>query len=274
MRHYKFVNDPKSVPSFLKGRIKFTPIPELNDPSELTSNVIPKDVLASLKRLRKNGYTSDDLIHLQNQGRLLHRLAPGFQAVTVPRTTTQATELIRSSFYDQMPVLEDLLGKTAAEISKKVGIFCVSKRFDSLPMWAHYAANASGLVVEFVRLDDIFSGDDTGVLQKLVSVRYQRETSGVTFEPQSHESLFFEKFEDWSYEKEVRVVMPLEECDHLSVGGNALFLYSIPTYCISRIILGWRMERDVGENIRQNAAKCQNKVEVITAKVLHGRVVL
>ncbi len=182
-RLYKYITDPASIGYFLKGWIKFTPIPELNDPSELTSNVIPEDVLASLRKLRRNGYTEADLVHLRNQGRLFERLAPKYQAVPVPTTTSQANELIRSSFYDQLPVLENLLEKTANEMSQKVGLFCVSKRYDSLPMWAHYAANATGLVVEFVDLNEIFTGDGTGILNKPIEVRYQRESSGVTFDP-------------------------------------------------------------------------------------------
>jgi hypothetical protein len=77
-RYYKFVGDPKAVPHLLKGSLKFTPIQELNDPSELTSNVIIKDVVASLNRLRRDGYTDDDLAQLQRQGNLLQRLAPDY----------------------------------------------------------------------------------------------------------------------------------------------------------------------------------------------------
>jgi hypothetical protein len=73
MSYYKFVADPASVAYFLKGCIKFTPIHELNDPSELTSNVIVEDVVNSLARLRRDGYTEDDLIHLQHQAGQSHQ---------------------------------------------------------------------------------------------------------------------------------------------------------------------------------------------------------
>jgi hypothetical protein len=168
---YKFVGSAEVAEHFLAGRIKFTPISELNDPSELTSNIIPEKVYESLQKIRNSGYAKEDLLHLQRQGAVLRKLAPRFQAVSVPASVEDANRLIRSSFYDQIELLESLLSETAKEISEKVGVFCLTKRRDSLPMWAHYANNATGFVVEFENIDSIFNGDDTGVLWSPTDVR-------------------------------------------------------------------------------------------------------
>ena len=273
MKYYKFVSDHTSVPYFLDGSIKFTPISELNDPSELTSNIIKEDVEQSLNRLRKNGYRESDLQYLKQQGHLLQRLAPEFQAARVPQTVVQATTLIRSRFYDNLPLLEQLLAETATQISSKVGLFCVSKRFDSLPMWAHYATSASGLVVVFEGLDDVFQGDDTGVLKKPIDVRYNREESGVTFEPSSHEALFFEKFQDWSYEQEVRVVMPLDECKVVRVKENNLYLYKIPPTHISELIIGWNMKDDSIEKIYKSVQNSSSSIQISRADFRKGEII-
>ena len=129
---YKFVADARAVPFLLRGLIKLTPPAELNDPSELTSNVIRDEVLKSRDRLRRDGYSEEDLINLRCQERLFQQLAPQFQVVTVPATPEQATALIWSSFYDKTSTLERLLNATVLEMSTKVGIFCVSRRYDSL----------------------------------------------------------------------------------------------------------------------------------------------
>lgn len=271
-RHYKFIGDPGVVPFLVKGIVKVTPIPELNDPSELTSNVIANDVVESLHRLRREGYTEDDLVHLRRQGKLLERLAPQFQAVPVPRTREEATRLIQSSFYDTTSVLEALLEKTADEMSSKVGLLCVSRRYDSLPMWAHYASNATGLVVEFVCLDRIFAGDDTGILAQPITVRYGREARGVTFDPRSHEALFFEKFQDWSYEQEVRVVLPLTDCMQRDIAGKRLYLYQIPLDCVSRLFLGWRMRTETVDEIRAHVRSENPRVEVVQVRFERGHV--
>jgi hypothetical protein len=271
---YKFIADPGAVPFLLRGLIRFTPIPELNDPSELLPNVILDDVMTSLARLRRDGYTNDDMINLRHQESLFQRLAPQFQVVRVPETAGEATALIRSSFYDQISTLEQRLNRTALEVSSKVGLFCVSLRYDSLPMWAHYASNATGLVVEFVDLEGVFRGDDTGVLSQPLAVRYERDRLGVTFDTNSHESLFFTKFADWSYEQEVRIVLPLTDCRKKSIGPRDIYVREIPRTCVARLILGWNMHDDVRKAIQTHLRELVSKVEIVDARVVHGRVTL
>lgn len=271
---YKYIDDPGALRLLLRGACKFTPIAELNDPSELIPNVIVEEIEASRTRLRRNGYTESDLFHLRCQGNLLRRLAPQFQAVSMPETREQATSHIRSSFYDNVSRLEQLLNETAREMSSKVGLFCLSRRFDSLPMWAHYAANAAGLVVEFVDLEGPFCGDDTGVLRQPISVRYERERMGVTFDPQSHGSLFFAKFQDWSYEQEVRIVLPLSDCRKETVGGKNLYLFDVPPRCIVRLILGWNMANDKVEAVSTQVRTLNQQVEIVRARFANGRVEL
>jgi hypothetical protein len=269
---YKFLGNPDDARFLLKGNVKFTPISELNDPSELLPNVIPDDVTESLERLRKIGYSDADMFHLRCQGKLLQRLAPGFQAINVPTTRKEATATIRSAFYNNLPLLERLLEETAEEISSKVGIFCLTKRNDSLPMWAHYAANASGLIVEFRDLCQVFRGDDTGVLFKPIRVRYERQHLGVTFDPSTHESLFFAKFEDWSYEQEVRVVAPLADCDEVVDGTRRLYLFGIAPRHVARLILGWRASRIAIDNVISLVQSINPDVEVIQARIEKGLV--
>ncbi|MEK6410527.1 MAG: DUF2971 domain-containing protein [Acidobacteriota bacterium] len=230
--------------------------------------------MKSLERLRTDGYTEEDMVNLRRQESLFQRLAPRFQAVKVPKTPEEATALIRSSFYDQISILERRLSETVLEVSSKVGLFCLSLRYDSLPMWAHYASNAAGLVVEFVGLEGIFQGDPTGVLSQPIAVRYERDRLSVTFETQSHESLFFAKFADWGYEKEVRVVLPLDDCRKEVIANRHLYIREIPLVCITRLILGWNMPNDVRKAIQAHVQELNPEVEIVDARVIHGRVKL
>lgn len=269
---YKFIANVEDARFLLKGCIKFTPIPELNDPSELLASVTPEDVRRSLERLRKHGYTEDDLVHLRRQGKVLEKLAGRFQAIGAPNTPEQANAMIASPFYDNIPLLESLLRDTAREISSQVGLFCLTRRYESLPMWAHYAANATGVVFEFRDLENVFLGDDTGVLHSPISVRYERERLGVTFEPQSHDSLFFAKFEDWSYEQEVRVVVPLADCRSVAAGDRTLHLFDIPSHTIARVILGWRAPPSSARQLVELVEENNPDVEVYQAEIEGGRV--
>jgi hypothetical protein len=268
---YKFIGKSDDVRFLLQGCVKFTSIPELNDPSELLPNVVPQDVRASLQRLRQKGYSDEDMVHLRHQEKLLQRLAPRSLAIPAPKTKEAATRIIRSAFYDDLPLLQHRLEETAETISSKVGIFCLTKRNDSLPMWAHYAQNATGLVVGFRELCDIFRGDDTGILYRPISVRYERERLGVTFDPRTHESLFFAKFQDWSYEQEVRVVLPLADCRQAMNGGRQLHLFDIAPRQIAQVILGWRMTALDVDNVT-SLVRCINpSVEVIQARIEKGQ---
>ncbi len=270
---YKYIADSDAVQFLLQGTCKFTPIPELNDPSELIPNFMVNEVEASRDRLRQKGYSDEDMFHLRRQGRLFQRLAPQFQAIEVPATKEEATSTIRSSFYDDLPRLERLLTETAQEMSSKVGLFCLSQRYNSLPMWAHYARNATGLVVEFVALDSHCSGDDTGVLHQPIAVRYERDRLGVSFDPQSHESIFFAKFEDWSYEQEVRVVLPLTDCRVKELpDGTRHYFHDVPRRCIKRVILGWNMPTDKVRAVHDYARAHNRDVEIVQARFVRGRV--
>jgi hypothetical protein len=271
---YKYISDPDALRFLLRGIVKFTPISELNDPSELVPNVVIEELRASLARLRQDGFTEEDMADLRRQGNLFRRLAPRFQVIDVPLTKEAATATIRSSFYDQTAELERRLSETAREMSSKVGLFCLSRRYDSLPMWAHYAGNAAGLVVEFSGLDRVFRGDDTGILCQLVDVRYEREQLGVTFDPRSHESLFVAKFHDWSYEQEVRVVLPLADCRQVMVSGRAVYVYEIPSTSVARVILGWKLAPHRVDTIRGYVRAHNPEVELVKAYWAGGRVEL
>jgi hypothetical protein len=270
---YKYVADPKMAPWILGGSTKFTPVDELNDPSELAPVLDPDAVNESLIKLQKSGYDELGLIDLQRQGALIRRVAPRFEG-PVPRTASEATELIRAAFYDRTIALglEQMLMGTAQEIAGNVGLWCLSRRNDSLPMWAHYAANATGFVVEYRNIGEFFVGDETGILAVARDVMYPPERSGVTFEPRSHEALFFEKFSDWSYEEEVRVVMPLDACRAVVVGGRKLYFVDLPRSVVVRLILGWRMPADHAARVRDHVTSFNPQVDIVRARFVRGHV--
>lgn len=271
---YKFVGNAAVARSILGGAVKFTPISGLNDPAELNPTLNQEAVAASLSRLRAGGYSDEDMVHLRRQGAVLQALAPRYQVLGVPSSREEATKLIQSRFYDSTSTLDRLLTQTAHEIASKVGVFCLSRRFDSLPMWAHYAGNATGFAVEFTKLESVFRGDPTGVLRELREVIYEQEIEGVTFDPKSHESLFFSKYLDWSYEQEVRVVLPLADCRKQKLSSGDLFLYSLPIDCVSRVILGWNMEPASVALIMEAVANVNPRIEVAHARFVRGKVSL
>ncbi len=266
---YKFISEPEHVKSLLQGSVKFTPIPELNDPSELSPVIVRDNVQKSLTRLRREGYNDQEFSDLQKQGHLLERLAPEYLITPVPSSPEEATKHICLSQFDDIPRLERIMYDNAQKISSRVGIFCLSKRRDSLPMWAHYANNAKGLAVEFQNLDKIFPGDSTGVLRQPIAVSYEEDGVDITFEPRTHKSLFFCKFPDWKYEQEVRIILPLDECCQDSLDAP-IYTYNIPSIHVVRVILGWKMEPEMVCKVKNCVHEMNPKTSIVQTHISRG----
>ena len=273
---YKFISNSEPffdiVRSLLQGEIKFSLIHELNDPTELIPSMVFDDVRKSRERLLQDGFSEEEFEYIRKQERLFQRLAPECQVVPAPASREKARELLQNQIFDREDYLKSALFKTAKIMTSRIGVFCLSRRYDSFPMWAHYASNAKGLVVEFRNLNKTFSGDNTGILREPVPIRYERGKIGVTFDPKSHESLFFCKLPDWSYEREVRIILPLDECCDKNVNGKTIYVHKMRSNYIARLILGWKMTSETVENVRQLVSENNSNVEVVQARIGHDRI--
>jgi hypothetical protein len=125
---------------------------------------------------------------------------------------------------------------------------CFSKSPIVAPMWAHYAQNHSGFVLEF----------DVEALQSSFEEIEMREVSyRVAPNPDLAEAIaraaftkkprhavwlrqavlteaYFSKYEDWSYEREFRLVDRNEYVENV-LGNDILF---IPSHCVTALIIG------------------------------------
>lgn len=125
---------------------------------------------------------------------------------------------------------------------------CFSKSPIVSPMWAHYASEHSGFVLEFdaEELKKCFEGlvikdvsyrndPDEGLAELLARVsvikkpRYAHWLHGKVFS-----EAYFSKFLDWSYEQECRLVAMNDVTE--SVGDNDI-LY-VPLSCLNSIVFG------------------------------------
>ena len=127
-------------------------------------------------------------------------------------------------------------------------------------------------VVEFVELDSVIVGEKTGVLWEPREISYESKIEGMTFNPQSHESLFFSIFSDWSYEQEIRVILPLSSCRYQESQSGNLYLYDLPLRTVSRVILGWKMARTHADAILSAALELNPQVQVVRAQFPNGGV--
>lgn len=271
---YKFVRSVSAVEGMLRGDLRFSTVSELNDPCELLDEIDEELVVQSLKHMRRVGYSDSEFFWLQRQAALLAALAPESQAIPLPLSPAEAHRQVRSSFYDDVERMARLQRQAVLNIRGSSGILSLTSRYDSLPMWAHYADNARGFVVIFKDLERAFPGDETGVLNQVKSVSYSDEFRGMTFVPSTQNDLFFWKHADWSYEAETRVVSALNMCRLSEVGSTQMHLRAIDCECIRGVILGWNVDDAVKADITRTILTAGRPVDLYQAQIARVSVII
>jgi Protein of unknown function (DUF2971) len=166
--------------------------------------------------------------------------------------------------------MEQKLFSTIESIRGKVGILSLSERYDSLPMWAHYADQAKGFVVVLDGLDSYFTGDETGSLNIPKPIVYSDRFLGMTFDPSTQDRLFFSKLSDWSYEREWRIVTALKVCRRSPDGR--LYLRAVDQLHVTGVICGWRVGKAEVTVLRDDLTRENPNLRLIFATLDVGKV--
>lgn len=154
--------------------------------------------------------------------------------------------LFRTAFGAFIKMTEQPLRKVG--FPDRYAVLSLAEHNDNLLMWAHYAEEHRGFVIEFDTSHPFF---DRGAAQEdcfnhLQEVTYQLDRPTLSLERYSQSLLF--KSPHWEYEQEWRMIVPTKEATEAkdtSVGK--VFLYRFPPECVSAIILGSRMPEAVVE---------------------------
>ena len=271
---YKFLKhdqEKQTIINICKGDIKFSKISDLNDSSEEYAYANFDEFSKSVIEIFGYKNSPEFFEKLEMQFNLMNKLFP-------ERNFGQIKDLFMSfakSKCGNNPMLGILLGQNKElfkgleaefkqvhkNILEKVGIFCVTDKLGCFPMWAHYADEARGFVVEFKNLHQCFNGDETGVLHQIDPVKYRRQRGQISTIPSDLSEIFRTKIKDWKGENEYRVSELLSQCEFK---GNC-HLYHIDRKYISRIIVGWKCSDDRFEDIKNEADKAG--IEVVRLKM-------
>ena len=104
------------------------------------------------------------------------------------------------------PNIRKVLRNVKLDFAKTKGLLCFSETWRSPLMWAHYAANHTGVCLGF----DI--PDDRVHAVKYVSRRAPSPLPKDMLTQKFAQGLFLKKFSQWKYEKEHRAVIALRDC--------------------------------------------------------------
>lgn len=149
----------------------------------------------------------------------------------------------------RMPELRNVI---FTSFNESIGVLSLTQKRDDILMWAHYAQNNKGFVIEFDDHHEFFNRtkDAVGLSGCLHKVTYSEDRpnrdSLLEFSPSD---IFLLKSEKWKDEEEWRVLQLLENGRRLEKDGVAIlddegqpiYLFPFPPPCIAGIIFGSRM---------------------------------
>ncbi|ENM3825828.1 DUF2971 domain-containing protein [Vibrio cholerae] len=244
---YKYISN--ELPHFFEnGMLRLTQPSQFNDPFELlpcyvdvmgesTKKYILENIEVWLKEDRKNEPWYKKLIplpiklavikaFLKSKNKHITKVMEQFDATGVSVANTQYRNIIDQSD----------------------GILCLSETADNLLMWSHYGNCHQGYVIEFDTSHEFFNqkipNPKTGGLVEYagspLKVTYTKHRKIIPFWQKSMSDVFLTKGSDWEYEKEHRMVLPLELAS--KVIDDNIYLFHIPFEAVKSIIFGAKCE--------------------------------
>lgn len=212
---YKYVSIERLKEILIDHKIRFTQPGAFNDPFELVPLLlVPEDIVPQ-------GYRS-------------YRFD-----LTAPRRTNAAINarigVDRCSDHHSRELREAL--------DREIGFLSLSKTWKSLPMWAHYAKDYTGAVIEFDGNHEFFNW---AFEVQYSTHRPVRDWTLYSAAPIPIAEMCAKSIE-WEFEQEIRVARCLSDCSAIrNVGSNLpIFVTEIPPECIKRVILGERSDDNV-----------------------------
>ena len=208
MALYKYVSF-SNLKHLLAGSIRFTQPNAFNDPFELLPEI----------------YLEDDI--------------NGFSLNVMKPKREKDPARLENSFESKN--CNDVTARDVRnELSKLIGILCLSRNPSSLLMWSHYADEYKGAVIEFDETHEFFTGlfpvSYELVRPKINYKLLQDETGHIRLSELCYKPI------EWEYENEVRLARNLQDCK--STGQFNCFdvhVMEVPLECIKGITMGERM---------------------------------
>lgn len=171
------------------------------------------------------------------------------------------------------------------EIDQTFGILSLTESYDNLLMWAHYADEHRGAVVEIETSDPAFLEPDPD-RQDPREVRYSLSRPRLSVDDQVLLDVFFTKSPQWEYEREYRIVRRLEHATRIepkSPTDPPIYVFPCPNRCLRSIIFGQRFPQNrpelvaaVREHLNQTStehvALRQARVDRAEYRLLHEEI--
>jgi len=132
---------------------------------------------------------------------ILDYLCDQFKAYNPSASKGQLEEIqTKGRSFGKETLMKEIRSLFNKMIDCRYGILSLSKRMDSLPLWAHYAGDHTGYCLEF-RNDREFATGYEVLYQEKIPLRLSSEIDAFQAD------FLFTKRPDWAYEEEVRILI-------------------------------------------------------------------
>jgi hypothetical protein len=196
-------------------------------------------------------------------------LRPAMNRVLSEQATERGFEHLAQEEPDMQrhrgPILNDVKQRSSREaaamqeylprrLNENFGILSLTKRPDSLLMWAHYANGHQGFVIEFDERHPWFRQGHEGFAHvgRLRKVRYSKRRPYASMDELDEIDILLTKSVQWKYERERRLVVALQKCTQRLPGSPFdICLFALPPICVAGITLGCGASSATEDRIRQ-----------------------
>ena len=188
--------------------------------------------------------------------------APGQEGNDGPKVRLLTPEVMQAMIAATLPGLQKQFAQRAgqegaylidnnrlaqATFDSKFGILCLTENPDSLLMWAHYANNHNGFVIQFDETHEFFAPTayESQSLQ-LTKVEYSAQRPILSYSSINSLSVYYRKSPEWAYEFEWRIIKPLSGGKTtLAHQAYPRFLFELPPAAVRGVIIGLNVSHPV-----------------------------
>jgi hypothetical protein len=125
-----------------------------------------------------------------------------------------------------------------------IGALSLSEVADNVLMWTHYSSAHKGFALGFDARHPYFNArlSEIDEFRHLRRVEYRSERPNAPFSDLTGIEMFLVKSTDWAYEREWRIMRPLEDSESVIESQSLpVHLFRYPSAALQEIILGARM---------------------------------
>jgi hypothetical protein len=251
---YKYSQPARTDDLLRRRRIRFTQPGDFNDPFEFRPKIREVTSDADVQAYVEKHFEQLVEEELAKYGALTQFLPQADLRGLLSKQKALLPALFRLL---EPAAIQKLCPMIDGFLNLNVGILCLSEVRDSILMWGHYTDNHQGFVVGFDSDHPFFSKrrsdkDEFGFLRR---VNYSAQRPQVTLSDTTSPIWFSTKSQQWSYEKEWRMVRVLSEAEHrIERSPFPIYLFEFPPDTICEIIVGMRCAPSLVAEIRTSAS--------------------